>query len=65
MVWLGRQCRLDLAFLSGELQRAWAAPFVADLVKANLAVSEAKKGAVVALVYPANLRLATAVVGAA
>ncbi|CAK0841114.1 unnamed protein product [Prorocentrum cordatum] len=63
--WLGRQCRLDLALLSGELQRARAAPCVADLVKANLAVSEAKKGAEVALVYPANLRLATAVVGAA
>ncbi|CAK0828997.1 unnamed protein product, partial [Prorocentrum cordatum] len=63
--WLGRQCRLDLAFLSGELQRARAAPCVADLVKANLAVSEAKKGAEVALVYPANLRLSSAVIGAA
>ncbi|CAK0861813.1 unnamed protein product [Prorocentrum cordatum] len=63
--WLGRQCRLDLAFLSGELQRARAAPCVADLVKANLAVSEAKRGAEVALVYPANLRLSSAVIGAA
>ncbi|CAK0827114.1 unnamed protein product [Prorocentrum cordatum] len=63
--WLGRQCRLDLAFLSGELQRARAAPCVADLAKANLAVSEAKKGAEVALVYPANLRLSSAVIGAA
>ncbi|CAK0817009.1 unnamed protein product [Prorocentrum cordatum] len=63
--WLGRQCRLDLAFLSGELQRARAAPCVADLVKANLAVSEAKKGAEVALVYPANLGLSNAGVGAA
>ncbi|CAK0894249.1 unnamed protein product [Prorocentrum cordatum] len=63
--WLGRQCRLDLAFLSGELQRARAAPCVAGLAKANLAVSEAKKGAEVALVYPANLRLSSAVIGAA
>ncbi|CAK0789613.1 unnamed protein product [Prorocentrum cordatum] len=63
--WLGRQCRLDLAFLAGELQRARAAPCVADLVKANLAVSEAKKGAEVALVYPANLRLSSAAAGAA
>eukprot|EP00975_Prorocentrum_lima_P015951 3387753-Prorocentrum_lima.AAC.1 len=29
--WLGRQCRLDLAFLPGELQRARAAACVADL----------------------------------
>ena len=49
--WLARQCRLDLAFLAGELQRARAAPCVADLMKANLAASEGKKGADVALVY--------------
>ncbi|CAK0904737.1 unnamed protein product [Prorocentrum cordatum] len=49
----------ELLRVSGEI--GW----LADLVKANLAVSEAKKGAEVALVYPANLRLSDAVVGAA
>ena len=42
--WIGRQGRLDLSFLAGQLQRASAAPCVVDLVRCNMACAEAKKG---------------------
>eukprot|EP00975_Prorocentrum_lima_P010398 2208966-Prorocentrum_lima.AAC.1 len=29
--WLGRQCRMDMAFAAGDLQRSRASPCVADL----------------------------------
>ncbi len=54
-----------MAQLAGELQRASGSPCVADLVRCNLAVSEAKKGMDVTLRYPRTLRASSLAVGAA
>jgi hypothetical protein len=63
--WIARQGRLDLAQISGELQRASGSPCVADLVRCNLAVADAKKGMDVTLRYPRTLKASTLAVGAA
>ena len=63
--WLGRQGRLDMAQLAGELQRASGSPCVADLVKCNVAVAEAKKGMDATIRYPRNLKVSSLAVGAA
>jgi hypothetical protein len=63
--WIARQRRLDLAQLAGELQRASGSPCVADLVRCNLAVLEAKKGMDVTLRYPRTLKASNLAVGAA
>jgi hypothetical protein len=63
--WLGRQGRIDISHLAGELQRASGSPCVADLVKCNLAVAEAKRGKDVALRYPRTLSVSSLCVGAA
>ena len=54
-----------MAQLAGELQRASGSPCVADLLRCNLAVSEAKKGMDVVLRYPATLKVTSLAVGAA
>ena len=43
-----------MAQAAGELQRATGAPCVADLVRCNQAVPEAKKGMDVVMKYPSG-----------
>ena len=54
-----------MAQLAGELQRASGSPCIADLLRCNLAVSEAKKGMDVVLRYPTTLKVSSLAVGAA
>ena len=60
--WISRQLRFELQQAASEIQRAKVAPCVADLVKLNAAISEAKRGADFALVYPTDLDIENAVV---
>ena len=63
--WIARQGRLDLAQLVGGLQRTSSTLSVADTVRRNLAVLEAKKGMDVTLRYPRTLKASNLAVGAA
>jgi len=63
--WIARQGRLDLAHIAGSLQRAGGSPCIADLIKCNVAVAEAKRGQDVGMRYPRSLRVSSLCVGCA
>ena len=62
--WLAR-VDLDLAHIAGSLQRAGGSPCIADLIKCNVAVAEAKRGQDVGMRFPRALRVSSICVGCA